>query len=763
MADLADVTLRISTDYSDVNKAVAATNGLERKVKNLARAYAGGKIPQNQFDAGIKSIGRSLQKYSSSYQKAHYDVRTLGQEYLKAEKAQREFMQAQMGATKNNNRMGVATQQLGYQVSDFVVQIQSGTNAFVAFGQQASQLVGVLPLVADRLGLTAMKAIGISSALSIVIPVVTLFGAAWLNTRNVSEKAIDSISDKIEGLGSSLNFVAELDMSAFAESMTTQAKAIQDSFSLILAVMKEVEAKSIQLKFEAFVEPLKESLKAFEYGKIIGKEMTPDTEAGYFEAFGLKDANEAEFVARRLLEIQGKSKEELARSLKLTTEALYFRGLLTNEVKSTLSAIGKEIGLVETVSSAMKIQIDQSVAADRAKKRRLQALYKAQVKDAKEAYAKELEEAVRIYNERKATRKRLDLESYDHQAQLITTQKNEELAEAVRIYQVTKATRERLTLESYNHQSQLIQNQKDEEIKVAVEIYNKRKALEEALHNLRVKNEMLMGTSPMFINMDSLSEAARIYRERTREEGKEGPKDALVSLMEDLELQRELLGVEQDRASVLQALGENRSKYTQDQIQQAVDATNAIRLQTEELEKQERVADTISQSFGNAFMSIVDGTMSAKDAFRSMAADIIRELYRILVVETMVQSIKRSIFPFADGGVIQSGKQVQAYANGGVVGGPTYFPMAGGKTGLMGEAGPEAIMPLKRGKGGKLGVEASGDTGAVNIVQNFSFAANGDESVKKIIAEAAPKIANMTQQQIMDARRRGGQMRSTFG
>jgi hypothetical protein len=465
MADLADVTLRISTDYSDVNKAVTATNGLERKVKNLARAYASGKIPQNQFDAGIKSIGRSLQKYSSSYQKAHYDVRTLGQEYLKAEKAQREFMQAQMGATKNSNRMGVATQQLGYQVSDFVVQIQSGTNAFVAFGQQASQLVGVLPLVADRLGLTAMKAIGISSALSIVIPVVTLFGAAWLNTRNVSEKAIDSISDKIQGLGSSLNFVAELDMSAFAESMTTQAKAIQDSFSLILDVMKEVEAKSIQLKFEAFVEPLKESLKAFEYGKVIGKEMTPETEAGYFEAFGLKDANEAEFVARRLLEIQGKSKEELARSLKLTTEALYFRGLLTNEVKSTLAAIGKEIGLVETVNSAMKIQIDESVAADRAKKKRLQELYKAQVEDAKKAYAEELDEAVRIYNERKATRKRLDLESYDHQAQLITTQKNEELAEAVRIYQVTKATRERLTLESYNHQSQLIQNQKDEEIR----------------------------------------------------------------------------------------------------------------------------------------------------------------------------------------------------------------------------------------------------------------------------------------------------------
>jgi phage-related minor tail protein len=89
--------------------------------------------------------------------------------------------------------------------------------------------------------------------------------------------------------------------------------------------------------------------------------------------------------------------------------------------------------------------------------------------------------------------------------------------------------------------------------------------------------------------------------------------------------------------------------------------------------------------------------------------------------------------------------------------------MGGGQTGLMGEAGPEAIMPLKRGPDGKLGVEAAGGGGAVTIQQNFNFSANGDESVKKLIAQAAPKIAQMTQQQIMDSRRRGGQMKAAFG
>jgi phage-related minor tail protein len=50
----------------------------------------------------------------------------------------------------------------------------------------------------------------------------------------------------------------------------------------------------------------------------------------------------------------------------------------------------------------------------------------------------------------------------------------------------------------------------------------------------------------------------------------------------------------------------------------------------------------------------------------------------------------------------------QAFASGGIIGMPTYFPMRGGGVGLAGEAGPEAIMPLRRGPDGRLGVAASG-------------------------------------------------------
>jgi hypothetical protein len=109
------------------------------------------------------------------------------------------------------------------------------------------------------------------------------------------------------------------------------------------------------------------------------------------------------------------------------------------------------------------------------------------------------------------------------------------------------------------------------------------------------------------------------------------------------------------------------------------------------------------------------------------------------------------------------GGLAQAYANGGVVGGPTYFPMAGGKTGLMGEAGPEAIMPLKRGKNGKLGVSVEGSSGSVNVVNNINVTGGSDPAaIRAEVAKLMPQITSATKSAVIDARRRGGQMKAAF-
>ena len=77
-----------------------------------------------------------------------------------------------------------------------------------------------------------------------------------------------------------------------------------------------------------------------------------------------------------------------------------------------------------------------------------------------------------------------------------------------------------------------------------------------------------------------------------------------------------------------------------------------------------------------------------------------------------------NLLPFEKGGAFSSGRVIP-FAKGGVVSSPQTFPMRGG-TGLMGEAGAEAILPLSRGADGRLGVKTAGGGGAITINMNIS-------------------------------------------
>jgi len=102
---------------------------------------------------------------------------------------------------------------------------------------------------------------------------------------------------------------------------------------------------------------------------------------------------------------------------------------------------------------------------------------------------------------------------------------------------------------------------------------------------------------------------------------------------------------------------------------------------------------------------------------------------------------------YAEGGVFEHGTVVP-FAHGGVVDRPTLFPMARGY-GLMGEAGPEAVLPLKRLASGRLGVEAAGRparpvTGTpVTVVMNITTPDVGGfrASQGQLAAQAARAMA----------------------
>lgn len=110
-------------------------------------------------------------------------------------------------------------------------------------------------------------------------------------------------------------------------------------------------------------------------------------------------------------------------------------------------------------------------------------------------------------------------------------------------------------------------------------------------------------------------------------------------------------------------------------------------------------------------------------------------------LSTGISSIVGNLLPFADGAPFAQGR-VMPFAQGGVVSSPVSFPMRGG-TGLMGEAGPEAIMPLARGPDGRLGVRSGGGGRPVNVVMNIATpdVAGFERSRAQIAARAARALA----------------------
>lgn len=120
---------------------------------------------------------------------------------------------------------------------------------------------------------------------------------------------------------------------------------------------------------------------------------------------------------------------------------------------------------------------------------------------------------------------------------------------------------------------------------------------------------------------------------------------------------------------------------------------------------------------------IVQFARTGEATFKEFVDSVLDDLARIALSELFISPIVKyigDILPgFAKGGVFDNGNVVP-FARGGVVSKPVVFPMASGM-GLMGEAGPEAVMPLKRGRDGRLGVASSG--GNVNIqINNYSGA-----------------------------------------
>lgn len=726
-------------------------------------------------------------------------------------------------AAQGSNRFGVVTQQAGYQIGDFLVQVQSGTNWMVAFGQQATQLVGVLPLMgAGFLGLSSGALVALSAGLGIAIPLITAIGAYFMRAGDSAEKAKDQVNDldsAIKNIDASLKKWTQTKQAA-AEGMTVEqmfggqslAQAKTDlgvALRIAQAIQKEIEDGNAKNK-TGLDTIFMQKLESIWGGDAISR---------------LNAATAAVEVAKqRIADIDAKLAEEQKQNSDDSRVALQ------NEFDMQLSIakFGEDSEQTKALANKQALddynrQIDAQVrinelTEEQGSKLKATNLLNTYLLDiAQKLAAVAAQELIVTKNQREADDARAQERLANEKAYQAAIDKG--LAKNQYWSDQAKAAERQAAAVDY-----IVKNLNLLGAKKDAEGFNK--ALQEALDagvkfsvvdlssivSLAAKNgwnlaaalkaawaaasqsspaaaSVLMGGGRPEVNLDDMKYRGAVIEgraniaetNRIKDEKKTGgaeKKDPLAELQKQIALQEELNGKTEAEQRVRQALGDDYSKYSsvvikglEDQIQKQMDLED-------HLKEQQGLYDTIQSSMEDAFMSMVDGTKTAKDAFKSMALAIIKELYNVLVVQRMVGSfdqatgqgsgimgaIFKGVAGAFGGGSLSSGPNSGYVA--GMAGRASGGPISAGTPYMVGERGPEMIIPKSSGMvltNGQTKAALGGSSNESYVVNN-NISVTGSDSVmvRQEIAKMIPQISSATKAAMIDAKRRGGQMGNAF-
>lgn len=325
---------------------------------------------------------------------------------------------------------------------------------------------------------------------------------------------------------------------------------------------------------------------------------------------------------------------------------------------------------------------------------------------------------------------------------------------------------------------------------LALQIEGRRVMLESGLEQVKLQEDTNRKLAESATNQDQQNKGLRdavILAElnATVEERQEATRFRLAEVDQRIAAQRkkdasELLDLERERAELL---AESMARMTELTTRNSLGAGAQQGLQGY-VDQVGTLRDAVGQLTTNAIGGLEDSLTSLATTgagnFKAFAASVLKDVTRMIIRQLVLKSIMQiiggiggsataksfempsaafipsggySFAPSAMGNVFAS-NGIQPFAMGGIVNRPTLFPFAKG-IGLMGEAGPEAIMPLRRGADGKLGVASSGGgSTTINIsVDAKGSSVQGDNGQSGALARA---IAGAVQTELIKQKRPGG-------
>ena len=418
---------RILTDtklIAQQKRKAKAEEKARKETERLTRAYAPAKQAAITYNATLKDIERAAVKGAISLDEAADATRRVKTEFAQfsagvatGSNQFAKFNTAVYAAIQGRKRFAsVGLQQVGYQFQDFFIQMQSGTNIAVAFGQQMSQLLGIFGAGGALTG----AAVAVGTA--IVAPLIEL------------KKRAKDVENAFEGLEKALSALAKIELEPISAEFVESAASVREDFEITLSLMKEIAALNLKKELDTPLKAFRGEYQSFLLnsdiaGRVGGKK--PE-----FSILGFEDESRFVQAYQLLSQIQGKTKEELAASVEETAFWLRGSGLLNEEVKKLLTRYADVVGVIEQVKEKTQEVVDLGTVRISNEEERLANFNKAKT----EMYVFEEEFLAYLASEEKK-RGDLYLAKRRHVINLIT--KAEEEARKLESFQIEQSNKQK--------------------------------------------------------------------------------------------------------------------------------------------------------------------------------------------------------------------------------------------------------------------------------------------------------------------------------
>lgn len=699
------LTMKIDVDSRDFFEAQKAAKKFERNLLEIENAYREGSIHAGRYNAEILKQTKALSKLGGGYKKAQEDVHAYMKTLRAASDDQIRYNRGLAASGKGLRNMELFAQQAGYQIGDFAVQVQSGTNIAVAFGQQMSQLLGFLGPKG------ALAGAGIAIATGIIAPFLKA-------NKEIEElkKKLTELNDFIENLGKPTTLVGQ---------KSVELAALESKLREQQAKVGELRGSITAESEDGFVNPLaKRDVAARE-------RYAADIEAAIEKQNELVEATKAEIRQLEIKETQKRVYLALQNS-----EVLEAEGLQQNAERQTRENNEAARQNHEEEMSRLD-QMDEAV---------------------RQFYSNQIKQENELAKKREAANKKLR-EQADKVFQLNSKRMQQEIAlNRVKInYGQNEETlimgMEELRLRNLNilmDEANLQDGQRDTLRQQLLQLMAQEAQLrkinkeeKERLERLEKMSEKMAGKGVgyMALSEELALRAATgmgyVDPNKNKDKDKKKNRDLVKDMLEEVRHKTKLLTLneqEQRAAEIMFELKQSDVNLSDKRIQALIQESEALYKATQAEEARTQQIETISNQMESAFMSMVDGSKSVGDAFKNLVRQMLIDSLQQKVVSPFVSAIMGGFK--ADGGPVQAGR--------------TY---------MVGERGPELFTAPTNGN-----IIPNHDLGGgkVTVNQTINVSTGVQQTVRTEIKSLMPQIAEASKAAVADAKRRGGSYGRNF-